>query len=153
MDYQVSIEAIKSLILPILEARDIELVEINFIRARPRPILKILADKLEGRISLDECAALNKVISDLLDAQDIIGSGYVLEISSPGLDRPLEAERDFLCCVNREVKFFLNEPISGKVELEGKIIKVTAEAVYIDSERGVLEIPFSKINKARQVTV
>lgn len=151
MDYQVSIEAIKSLILPILEARDMELVEINFIRARPRPILKILADKLEGRISLDECAALNRVISDLLDAQDIIRSGYVLEISSPGLDRPLEAERDFLRCVNREVKFFLNEPISGKVELEGKITKVTVDAVYIDSEAKVLEIPFSKINKARQV--
>lgn len=151
MDYQVSIEAIKSLILPILEAEGAELIEMNFIRARPRPILKILVDKLESRITLDECADLNKAISDLLDAQDIIKSGYVLEMSSPGLDRPLREKRDFLRCLNKGIKIFLKEPVSGKVELDGIITKVTDEAVYIDREGEVLEIPFAKINKAKQI--
>ncbi len=152
MDYQVSTEAIQGLILPILEvAGRFELIEISFIRARPRPILKILVDKKEGSITLDECARLNRTISDLLDAQDIIGGGYIMEISSPGLDRPLTDKRDFLRSMNQEVRFFFKEPVSGKVELEGIVTKVTPEAVYIDRHGQVLEIPFSKINKAKRI--
>lgn len=112
--------------------------------------LRILVDKPEGGISLDECASLNNELSRILDEQDILKEGYILEVSSPGLDRPLKNKHDFLRCLNRRARFFLLEPVKGKIELEGTISKVTDDSVYVNIETDIIEIPLIKINKARQ---
>lgn len=112
--------------------------------------LRILVDRLEGGISLDECASLNNEISRILDEQDILKEGYILEVSSPGLDRPLKNKNDFLRCLNRKAIFFLLEPVKGKIELEGTISKVTDDSVYVNIGADIVEIPLIKINKAKQ---
>lgn len=112
--------------------------------------LRILVDRPEGGISLDECASLNNELSRILDEQDILKEGYILEVSSPGLDRPLKNKHDFLRCLNRRARFFLLEPVKGKIELEGTISKVTDDSVYVNIETDIIEIPLIKINKARQ---
>jgi len=151
MDYQAQVEELKRLISPALEAEGALLVDFNFVRATARPILKLLVDNKEGGISIGECARLNEMIGNLLDERNIMEEGYILEVSSPGLDRPVKSKDDFLRCRNRKVLFFLNEPINGRRELEGIVVRAEEDSVYIDLEGQSVEIPLLKINKGKQV--
>ena len=107
--------------------------------------------KPEGGINLDECAMLNRDIGKLLDEKDMIQERYILEVSSPGLDRPLKTKEDFSLFLNKKAKFFLNELINGKLEWEGLINKVGEESVSISMADSLIEVPFLKINKARLI--
>lgn len=151
MEYQAFTEDLKRTILPVLEENNIEPVEFKFIKTHGRPILKLLVDKKGGRINLEECARLNKIICSVLDAQDTLKDGYILEVSSPGLDRPLTSKSDFSRCINRKARFFLKEAINGKIELEGIIEKIENDCVYIKMEELTKEVPLSKIHKAKQI--
>lgn len=113
--------------------------------------LRIMVDRPEGGITLGECANLNHEISRILDEKDILQQRYILEVSSPGVDRLLKTKNDFLRSINRKVRFFLLSPINGKVELEGIITRVDVISVYIDVNGDIIEIPLSKINKAKQI--
>ncbi len=151
MNYRETSENLKKIILPLLEEEEVVLVELRFMRTRGGMILRLLVDKREGGINLQDCARLNEKIGSLLDAQDIIKDRYTLEVFSPGLDRDLLTRDDFLRCMNRKIRVFLNECINGKMEIEGWISKVEGELVYIDMVGEVIGIPFSKIAKGRQI--
>jgi ribosome maturation factor RimP len=151
MDNQAVIEQIKKAIFPILEDTGSELVQLDFIRTSGQVIIRVLVDKSEGGISLDECTRINKRLGDILDEQDIIPDRYVLEVSSPGLDRPLKNESDFRRCLNKKVKFFLLEPVNGKLEWDGLIKGVSDGQVNAEVVSGMIQIPLAKINKAKQL--
>jgi ribosome maturation factor RimP len=114
-------------------------------------VLRILADRPYGGIKLDECARLNYAIGNLLEEKDVLQERYILEVASPGLDRPLKTVKDFLRCLDREVRFFLNEQINERIEVAGVIKQVSQDAVLIETQQGTLEIPLSKINRAKQI--
>lgn len=145
------IEDLKKIIVPVLTQSNIELVEFDIAHVHGRMILKLLVDKKEGGINLDECSGLNERIGAILDERNVISNRYILEVSSPGMDRPLKTKNDFLRCINRDAVFFLSEPVNGKLELKVTVKKVEGECVYADMEGLLLEIPISKINKAKQV--
>lgn len=151
MDRQAIIEELKVIIEDYLKSQSLDLVDFIYRYEGRNLVLRILIDKPVGGISLDECAFHNQNISRILDEKNILQTRYILEVSSPGLDRPLKTKSDFLRCIDKEVKFFLNESIEGKLELDGVIQKVDAEAVYIGTKDMILAIPISKIGKARQV--
>lgn len=113
--------------------------------------LKILADNLEGGITLEECAKLNNEIGKILEERNILEQSYILEVSSPGLDRPLKTKNDFSRCIDRKVKFFLKEPINGKIEWDATINKVEEDSIYVEIDGQISEFPLSKINKAKQI--
>jgi ribosome maturation factor RimP len=150
MNRQAIINELKIIICDYLKNQGLDLVELIYRYEGRDLILKILVDKPEGGISLDECADLNNEISRILDEKNILQQSYILEVSSPGLDRPLTAKCDFLRCINRKVRFFLSECIEGKKELEGVILKVEDDTVYIDVQGNCLAIPLAKIDKAKQ---
>ncbi len=114
-------------------------------------VVRVLADRPEGGINLDECAGLNRDIGRLFDEKDIIRERYILEVSSPGLDRSLKTKDDFSRLLNKKAKFFLNEAINGKLEWDGLINKVGQESVFIITESGILEVPFLRINRAKLI--
>jgi len=114
-------------------------------------VLRVLADKPNGGINLDECAMLNREIGVLLDEKDIIKEKYILEVASPGLDRPLRTRDDFLRLLNKPAKFFLNEVINGKLEWDGSIDRVDQNSVFIMAKEGIIELPIIKINKAKLI--
>ncbi|MBU1124417.1 MAG: ribosome maturation factor RimP [Candidatus Omnitrophica bacterium] len=114
-------------------------------------VLRILVDRPEGGITIQECAQVNKGIRALLDEKNIIPRGYLLEVSSPGIDRPLKTKDDFFRCQNRMVKFFLNTAVEGKVEWDGVITQVTEEQVSLACQDRTLQIPLTYINKAKQL--
>lgn len=151
MDRQELINELKNIITDFLKDKTLDLVDLIYRYEGRNLFLRILVDKPEGGISLDECAQLNNEVSRILDEKDILKERYILEVSSPGIDRPLKTKNDFLRCLNKPVRFFLAESIDAKMELEGIIIKVSDDLVYVDIKGRVCEIPLFKINRAKQI--
>ncbi|MDD4953571.1 MAG: ribosome maturation factor RimP [Candidatus Omnitrophica bacterium] len=151
MDRDAVIEELRKLIGSYLESQDREFIDLIYRYEGSDLVLRVLVDKPEGGISLDECARHNRNISQMLDEKDIPQERYILEVSSPGLDRPLRTKSDLARSISKEVKFFLNEPVEGKLEWDGVIERLDDQAVYINTGKGPLVIPFSKINKGRRI--
>ncbi len=151
MDREEIILELRDVVGSYLKDQGLDLIDLIYRYEGRDLILRILVDKPQGGITLEECAQLNKQISNILDEKDILQTRYVLEVSSPGLDRWLKTKSDFRRCINRRVRFFLNEAISGKMEWEGIINKVEDDAVCIDTDDKIIEIPLLKIIKAKQV--
>ncbi len=151
MDKQELITQIKGIIEDYLKNQGVELVDLIYRHEGQDLFLRILADKPEGGITLQDCAYLNRQISSLLDETELISSRYILEVSSPGLDRPLATANDFLRCLGRPVKFFLRRPIDGKLELQGKIKSAQEQEVDVEMESRSVKISLSDIAKARQI--
>ena len=129
-------------------AQGFELVDVIYRQEGRQLFLRILADRLGGGINLGECAQLSREISQALDEKNIIASGYMLEVSSPGLDRPLKSKEDFRRCLNKQAVFFLNDLVNDKCQWEGLIDRVDDTNVAINRSGQILEIPLTKINKA-----
>ena len=151
MDRQGVISELRSIIGNYLKNQNLDLVDLIYRYEARDLVLRILVDRPEGGISLGECADLNQEISRILDEKYILQERYILEVSSPGMDRPLNSRADFLRCINKQVRVFLNESINGKWELEGVISSVTDESVYIDIRDEAFEIPLTKITKGKRV--
>jgi ribosome maturation factor RimP len=151
MDYAAFTEDLKKALQPILDEEAIELVELVSVRTRKNLLLRLLVDRIDGRISLGDCTKLNNKLRDYLDTTNIAGPDYILEVSSPGADRPLRVKKDFLRCLNREVKIFLNEAINGKIEVTGIIVNVGEDNVGIDVKGRIMEVPLANISSGKQV--
>lgn len=134
---------------PICVEQGVELVDVEYLKEGDQYVLRVYLDKPEG-ISLDDCQNVSSVLSDLLDEKDPITDTYTLEVSSPGIDRPLKKDADFVRFAGHNVD------ISTYTAVKDKKKKFTAEliglvdgkiAVQIDGER--LEIPRDQISQIR----
>lgn len=134
-----------------LAGMGLELVDLVYRFEGQGLVLRVIADHPQGGISMGECSRLNRQIGDMLEAENVIDSRYVLEVCSPGLDRPLRTGRDFRRCLSRTVKCFLKEPINGKIEWDGVIADVSDTLVVLKTCQGSLDLPLDKINKAKQI--
>lgn len=142
-----------------LEGLSYELVDLSLAKANGRITLRLLTDRPRGGISLKECADLNQGLSAILDRENTLEENYVLEVSSPGVDRPLASRKDFLRTQGRQVRVVLNEPFEGKREIIGIISKVENDSLFFNlgektvdgSTARTIKIPLNKIKKAKQV--
>lgn len=151
MDRPALIAELKGFIEGFLKSKDLELVDLIYRYEGRDLVLRILVDKPEGGITIDECSYLNKDISLILDEKGALERSYILEVSSPGLDRPLKTEKDFLRCLDRKARLFLKKAIDGKVEMEGVIIKVEGELLHIETEGKSIAMPLAGIAWAKQI--
>lgn len=142
---------IKDILEGFLAEKDFTLVDALYRYAAKRPILSILVDRPQGGITLDECAVLNNQISELLDEKNLTNESYVLEVSSPGLNRPLKNIPDFRRCINRLVLVYTGESIKGMTQHSGIIKDVDENLLYLDIDSQRLQIPLNKIIKAKQI--
>ena len=145
------LDRIKELVYPLFTQKGYDLVDLVIRRESGRMILRILTDRPTGGITLDECAELNSKIGEILDEADLIQENFALEVSSPGLDRPLKTEKDFCRKIEKNVRVFLSEPIKEKMEFAGKLIKVTEGAIILLVNSYEVVIPIDKINKAKEI--
>ena len=150
MDKQALAQSLRILIEEYLKTQGVELVDLILRHEGRDLVLKVLVDRPQGGIALGECANLNREIIKMLDEKEALDEAYILEVSSPGIDRPLSTKADFLRCLNRRVRFFLNSPIKEKMEISGLVKGVTEEIVYVGIKGESVEVPLSKINKAKQ---
>ncbi|WP_326652957.1 MULTISPECIES: ribosome maturation factor RimP [unclassified Streptomyces] len=139
-------ERLRGLLEPLVSAAELDLEEIEVSRAGRRRMLRIIVDSDEG-VELDACAELSRAVSEKLDETDAMGEGeYVLEVSSPGADRPLTKHRHYVRAVGRLVKFQLHDA--------GTADELVARILTVDDEGLDLEVPGVKGRKptARRVT-
>ncbi|MFD8142795.1 ribosome maturation factor RimP [Streptomyces sp. NPDC059708] len=130
-------DRLRGLLEPLVAAKGLDLEEIELSKAGRRRMLRIVVDSDEG-VELDACAELSREASDALDASDVMGEDeYVLEVSSPGADRPLSEHRHYVRATGRLVKFQLVE--------DGEL---TARILDVDDEGMDLEVPGVKGRKA-----
>ncbi|TRZ96472.1 ribosome maturation factor RimP [bacterium] len=151
MDKQAIIDEFESIIRDYLALRSLDLVEFIHRHEGRNLVLMIFVDKPQGGITLDECAELNQEIGRILEERQMLHCSYILEVSSPGLDRPLKTKSDFARCLNKKVRLFFIEPLDGKLELEGITSQVSQESVHIDQAGMQTEIPLAKIKKGKQI--
>ena len=117
---------IEELVQPIVDARNIEIVDIEYVKEAGQFYLRIYLEK-EGGITLDDCAEVSRELNPILDEKDPIKDNYFLEVCSPGLDRPLKKEKDFIRYAGYDVEIKLYKPLNGTKQLEGELIGLTED--------------------------
>ena len=143
--------SIKELIRPILAEEGLSLFHSNFHIYRSRATLKLLVDKTHGGITLDQCTILNDRIGQLIDETGIREQRYILEVSSPGIDRPLKTKDDFVRCINHKVRIFFEQSVDGKFEALGQISSVTEKGLNLELGGESKFISFNQINRGKQI--
>ena len=135
-------EAIK----PFLDAQGVEFIELQLRQHKGRWLLRLFVDN-EGGISLEDCRRLSAEVGQFLDAENLIPASYVLEVSSPGLDRPLKNLRDFRRQCQRMVTVFLSSPYLDKAQYTGRVAAVTESHLFLHTGAEMpVTIPFQSID-------
>ena len=121
----------EALVMPIIEANNLELVDVEYVKEGSDYYLRVYADK-EGGITIGDCEIVNRALGDLLDQDDYIGDAYILEVSSPGLTRPLE--KDFKRSIGKVVEIKTFAKVNGAKEFEGVLKAYDENTVTIELE-------------------
>ena len=124
-----------------------ELVDLEYQREAQGWVLRFYIDR-EGGVTVEDCAEVSGELGAILDVRDLIANAYVLEVSSPGLTRPLKKPEDFNKYRNRLVKVKTFEPIEGRRNFKGVLLGLENERVRLEMEGRPYEIPFRSIAKA-----
>lgn len=131
----------EELVTPIIEENHFELVDVEYVREGANWYLRIYADK-EGGINIDDCVLISRALEEKLDAEDFISDAYILEVSSPGLGRPLKKDKDFARSIGEEVEVRLFRAVEGCKEYTGLLNaydKTTVTLMLDDEKTLVLE--------------
>lgn len=123
----------EALIMPILESNGFELVDIEYVKEGGSWYLRAYIDK-PGGIAVDDCEIVSRALSDLLDKEDFIEEAYILEVSSPGLLRPIKKDKDYQRNMGKEVEIHLFKMVDKKKEFVGTLKAYDAETVTIASD-------------------
>ena len=125
----------EELLQPLIEEHQFELVDVEYVKEGGTWYLRAYIDK-PGGITIDDCEVISRALSDLLDEEDFIDDSYVLEVSSPGLGRPLKKEKDFQRSLGEAVDLKLYKPVDGSKEYTGILTAFDQDTVTIEKEDG-----------------
>ena len=150
MDYDVK-EKIRQLAEPVIADEEMELIHVECIKMHTRWIIRLYLDKENG-VTLGDCTAVSSQLGDIFDIHDLIKGAYTLEVSSPGLDRPISRDQDFIKHKNSKVKIKTNVKIEGMRNFHGILLDYIEEngqkVVLIDISGKTYRIPRREIAKA-----
>ena len=149
MEYRIKLE---NLVTPTLDQMGYELVRIQM-QGSTRPTLQIMAERKDGAgMTVEDCALISRAVSAVLDVEDPIGGAYVLEVSSPGIDRPLTRPKDFTTWAGHEAKIETDLPIDGQKRFRGKMLGLDdVGRVGIATDKGESWLPLPQVKSARLV--
>ena len=138
------------LIMPSIVRAGADLVELTLKRRGRTQVVEILVDKDSGGITISECSAINREIFKQCEQAQIWGDNFQVEVSSPGLDRPLRTTKDFSRKKGRLIRVHLRSPVNERLEYSGTIKEVKDTQVVLDTAAGVMELAITNIQKAVQ---
>lgn len=142
---------LRRMLEPGAKALGFELVDVELEGSGRRAILRVYIDGPEG-VGLDDCAAVSRQLSAILDVEDPIKGSYTLEVSSPGLDRPLVRPEDFRRFAGETVKLRTREPIEGgRRNFKGRLAEATDEGIVVEVEGQAYRLSYENIDRARLV--
>jgi len=140
--------AVRAIVEPVVADLGLSLFDIQFRREAPGWVLRLIIDS-EDSVSVDDCAAVSREVGDLLDVQEVIDHPYHLEVSSPGLDRPLRSEADYVRFRGRKAKVRFDLPAGGQQIVIGRIERMAADRLLLITDRGEeIAIPLDQVTKA-----
>ena len=140
-------ETIAAIIEPIIDQMGMELVEVEFKKEQDRWVLRVFID-CEGGVQLKDCERVSREIGPVLDVEDPVVHPFTLEVSSPGLERPLKKPVDFERFKGKLARIKLYTPIDGEKTVHAHIQAVEADGIILDKGGETIRIPFTKIAKA-----
>jgi len=144
------VNQISDLVEGILEEMGFELVDVEFVPNRGRWVLRLFIDR-EGGVTIDDCAKVSRELGDLIDVKSVIEHPYVLEISSPGLDRPLKKEKDILKAMNRRIKVRMARPVSGRRNYSGYLRDFKDGMLHVEIESGLVALSWAEVDKVNLI--
>ena len=143
--------SVTTLIEPIVEDLGFELLDIEYVSNLGRWTLRLYIDKRNGGVTIDDCVRVSREISDLINVKDMIQHAYVLEVSSPGLNRPLRKEKDFLWAMGKKIKLRMDEPVEGRRNYTGYLRDFKEKTLYLEVDGRIVLLPWMRIEKANLV--
>lgn len=144
-------EFVKEIAESEIEKLNIELIDVEFLKEGPRKILRLYIDK-RGGVGLDDCEQVSRLIEPLLDEKDPINEPYVFEVSSPGLERPLKTQKDFIRHEGELVEVRLYAPINNRKTYEGNIVGLEDKILKISMEDGsIMNFDMKDVSKVSRV--
>ena len=144
------LSAVTELVEPALQGIGYELVEVEYLCERGRWVLRLYIDREKG-ITLDDCAGVSRELGDVLDSRDLIPHKYVLEVSSPGLNRPLRKERDFTQRIGRKIKVRMMAPVQGRRNFVGTLTDFRDRTLFLEVDRQTFALPWPEVEKAHLI--
>jgi ribosome maturation factor RimP len=149
MDRATVTQRVWELVEPLAQAAGLELVDVQYRPEGGRVILRLLLDRIDGRVTLDELAGMSRQLGDVLDAHDAVAGRYHLECSSPGVNRPLVRPEHFARAVGQRVRIRTHDPVGGRRQFRGTLEAVASGDVSVrDPEAGLVTLPLSTIERA-----
>ncbi len=144
-------EICRELVLPIIEAKKFELVDVEYVKEGGNYYLRVYMDK-DGGITIDDCVTVSEELSIKLDENDPISESYSLEVSSRGVERPLKTENDFVRCKGEMVEVKLFEPIDGKRIFKGNLDSFNENEIVIkESNKEIMKFNKNKVVYIKRV--
>ncbi|MFO7785300.1 MAG: ribosome maturation factor RimP [Thermodesulfobacteriota bacterium] len=150
LDAKGTAQEVADLIAPVLEDMGFELVDVEYVSKHGRWVLRLFIDR-EGGITVDDCAGVSGEIGDVLDVRDIIDHEYVLEVSSPGINRPLKKKKDFQGAAGRKVKLRTIHPREGRRNYEGVLERVEGDMITLLVDGAEVSFSIEEVEKANLV--
>ena len=139
---------IRELIEPAVEGLGFELVRVTYGGGR-KPTLQIMAERPDGTMSVDDCARLSREVSVILDVEDPLPGEFLLEVSSPGVDRPLTRKKDFERWQGFDTKIELALAIDGRRRFKGKMTSFDGSDIVLETDEGTVTLKYSDVSKAK----
>ena len=143
-------QSVADLIRPILRGSNIELVDVECKKTGKTWALKVFIDKNQG-VTVHDCQELSREIEDLIEIRELIDDHYVLEVSSPGLDRPLKKDTDFLRNKGKRIQIKTYSPINNKKENAGTVIDFVNGTLFLEDKKNILKISLTEIAQAELI--
>jgi len=130
----------EAMILPILEPLNIELIDVEYVKELGHFYLRAYIDK-EGGINILDCEVVSRALDEKMEENDPVSDAYILEVSSPGLDRPLKKDKDYQRTIGKDVEFKLYKTYNGQKEFVGTLVSYTSDTVTvaIDGKEEIFE--------------
>ena len=143
-------QSVVDLIKPTLEGNGIELVDVEYKKTGKTWVLRVFIDKNQG-VTVYDCQELSREIEDLIEIHELIDGHYVLEVSSPGLDRPLKKAADFLRNKGKRIQIKTYSPINNKKENVGTVIDFVNGTLFLEDKKDILKISLTEIAQAKLI--
>ena len=147
---QVDLVRVRSLVEPVLNELGYELVDLRFLTDQGRWVLRLFMDK-EGGIQVGDCERVSREVETLLEVESVIGERYSLEVSSPGLDRPLVREADFIRYAGQQASLKTREPIDGRRNYKGLLKGMEGSLIMMEIDGKEFRIPIGLVERARLI--
>lgn len=148
---QETLVQIRETVEALLKAEGLELFDLEFRKEGRGWVLRIFMDK-SGGVTLDDCTDMSRQLGDVLEVAQLIAHSYILEVSSPGLDRPLKNEKDFLRSVGKLIQLSTTSPFQGQTFFKGILLEYQVSGcLRLAEAKEILDIPVGSIGKARLV--